>query len=299
MELCNCICFHFQPVTLFDLDAIEEYLAYTDYTESNHNLVNMVEWLDLYPLFIHKEEDFIILIGIYHDEYFMYMPLCKKEHFKKALSKAKTILDACNVRFTMSCFTKEYKDLVLELYPHLQVTDLRDGYDYLYDAEKLRTFSGKQLQKKRNLINNFYKNYEGRYRYEDLSHENIAKVKEFVLSLEADTETLYVERAGILLVLDLFEKLEYKGGVIFIDDQVEAMIIASKLNDQMIQENIEKADKDIPGLYQVMMKEFFSRNYLEATCINREDDMGLEDLRYSKLSYRPIGFIEKYYLEEL
>ena len=40
--------------------------------------------------------------------------------------------------------------------------------DSLYSAESLRTLAGKKLHKKKNHLNNFRRNYEGRYEYRRL-----------------------------------------------------------------------------------------------------------------------------------
>ena len=41
----------------------------------------------------------------------------------------------------------------------------RTYFDYVYDAQKLRTFSGKKYHKKKNHLNAFKKEYEGRYEF--------------------------------------------------------------------------------------------------------------------------------------
>ena len=57
---------------------------------------------------------------------------------------------------------------------------------------------------------------------------------------------------------------------------------------------IEKANPNIRGLYQYICSEFLVEVFPEAAKENREDDMGLEGLRKSKLSYNPIYMVEKY-----
>ena len=41
----------FDPVTVDDYPLIQRYLSLAQYEESNHNLVNMILWIDSYPLF--------------------------------------------------------------------------------------------------------------------------------------------------------------------------------------------------------------------------------------------------------
>ena len=62
--------------------------------------------------------------------------------------------------------------------------------------------------------------------------------------------------------------------------------------------HIEKANPDIRGLYPLINQQFLLHEFLEAEVVNREDDMGLEGLRKAKLSYEPIGFANKYRVEQ-
>ena len=57
---------------------------------------------------------------------------------------------------------------------------------------------------------------------------------------------------------------------------------------------VEKANPEIRGLYQYICSQFLITAFPNAGKENREDDMGLEGLRKSKLSYNPIYMVEKY-----
>ena len=58
--------------------------------------------------------------------------------------------------------------------------------------------------------------------------------------------------------------------------------------------SIEKANPNVPGIYQVINQEFLLHEFPQAKLVNREDDMGLQGLRKAKESYNPIGFARKY-----
>ena len=58
--------------------------------------------------------------------------------------------------------------------------------------------------------------------------------------------------------------------------------------------HIEKASSRIPGLYQVINQEFLMHEAADCTFVNREQDLGIEGLRSSKMSYNPVKFVKKY-----
>lgn len=293
----------FDVVSTSDIGLICQYLKKTNYIESNHNIVNMLIWLDYYPLFKFEHPNYLLLLGIHEKEFFVYMPLCEPPYVEEALTKAKEIFDHYECPFNLSCFTKEMMDIALNKFKGYHACSVRSGSDYIYETEKFRTFSGKKLQKKRNHLNAFYKVYEGRYQYEALTNDNknecIALLDRWYQEENAtygSSEFVMQEVAGIKRVLDLLEQLEIKGGLIRIDGQVEAFMIASQLTKTMVQENVEKANTEIRGLYQALIQQFFLNNYLDVPYVNREDDMGLDNLRQAKLAYDPIYLLDKYWL---
>ena len=79
---------------------------------------------------------------------------------------------------------------------------------------------------------------------------------------------------------------------------MEAFIIASRLKHSTIQIHVEKANKDIRGLYPAILKEMLEHHFPDEQYVNREEDMGLENLKKSKLSLHPIKMIEKYRIYE-
>lgn len=291
----------FAPVTEADIPLLHRFAQIAAYEESNHNIVNMFQWQEQYPLWQFHTEDYLLLLGVHKGRLFSYMPLCKPEYFDVALRQAHSIFKQHGIPFELSCFTEEGRAMARKVFPTMEGIAEAEAADYIYEAEKLRTLSGKKLQKRRNNYNNFIHSFEGRWRYEALSESNLGEVKAYLSGWkpESDNEYLKYEVSGTFRVLELYGKLPYRGGVIRIDGQVRAFIIGSNPTPRMIQINIEKADPDIRGLYQAVEKHFLMENYPEATLVNREDDMGLESLRAAKQALNPCCMIAKYRIREV
>lgn len=290
----------FETVNLNDIPLIMEYLKKSNYEESNHNIVNMVLWMDVYPLWKCLDEHYLLLLGIHEKKLFLYMPLCEPKYFKEAILKAKTIFDHYQMPFALSCYTKEAMDATIEVFPDYHACAQRDSFDYVYECEKLRSFSGKKLQKKRNHLNAFYTLYKDSYTYESMNQQNALECIDFLQSWKAEEDDMFLaqEKVGVKRLLSIWDELPQKGGIIRIDGEVKAFTIGSQLTAQMCQINVEKGDDQIRGIYQAMVKEFLSCEYLDSTYVNREDDMGKENIRSAKLAYHPIFMIEKYHLCE-
>ena len=58
--------------------------------------------------------------------------------------------------------------------------------------------------------------------------------------------------------------------------------------------HVEKADDRIRGLYQAINHEFCLHLPEETVYVNREEDMGLANLRLAKMSYKPWKLAQKY-----
>lgn len=196
----------------------------------------------------------------------------------------------------------EYLALPADRY---SVEELPDARDYLYSAESLRTLSGKKLHKKKNHLNNFLKNYDGRFEYRTLTCTDRDDVWVFLDKWRAQKGQeveghLDYEVQGTHEILRNCSLLKVRMGGIYIDGQMEAFSIGSyNAREKMAIIHVEKANSEITGLYQFINQQFLVHEFPEAELVNREDDMGIPGLRQAKLSYAPIGFANKYRIRQL
>lgn len=285
-----------QEISIKNIGIVEEWLIRYPIEESNHNVVNMILWLKEYQLFYHQDKKTMLIFGIFEGRLFMMMPLCESAEFENSILKGKEWFKEFGQKETFCFFTKEKVDRLLKMNHHFQIELLIRNSDYIYSVPSLMTMSGKKLQKKRNHMNFFYQEYEGRYRYESLNENNIKECIEFLEKWTGQDEDgfLEIEQEGARQVLEYFGQLNYRGGCIRIDGKLEGFALGSVLSSRMVQENIEKANREIRGLHPVLIKEFLTHEFPEAELLNREDDMNHENLKAAKKSYMPIAMIDKY-----
>lgn len=186
-----------------------------------------------------------------------------------------------------------------------KITEQVDLKDYLYDGNAMRTLSGKKLHKKKNHLNAFKREYEGRYEYRRLCCSDRGDVWKFLdrwreEKSEEVEEHLDYEVRGIHEILKNCSLLNVRMSGVYIDGHLEAFTIGSyNPLEQMAVIHIEKANPEIRGLYQFINQQFLIEEFPEAVLINREDDLGLEGLRKAKLSYNPIDYARKYQVEQI
>lgn len=180
------------------------------------------------------------------------------------------------------------------------VTEQEDLKDYLYDGQALRTLAGKKLHKKKNHLNGFLREYEGRYEYRRLCCSDRYDVWNFLVKWreargEEVEEQLEYEVQGIHEILKNCSSIHIRMGGVYIDGQLEAFTIGSyNAFENMAVIHIEKANPQFHGLYQFINQQFLVHEFPDVILVNREDDVGLEGLRKAKMSYNPVGFARKY-----
>ena len=108
-------------------------------------------------------------------------------------------------------------------------------------------------------------------------------------------DLLHEDRA-IYEAISHYKELGFRGGAISIDSKVEAFALGELLNPDTAVIHIEKANPDIPGLYAAINQLFCAKEWSGVKYINREQDLGLENLRKAKESYYPDHMVEKYTL---
>ncbi len=202
--------------------------------------------------------------------------------------------------FQIRGMTKQMVEELETAYPNTFNFKLnRSVSDYIYTVDKLRELKGKKLQSKRNHINRFKR--ENDWKYKTLTN-NPELVKECKMMLdkwmelnkdEKDPSLIYDDFATTIM-LENFERLNLRGGLICVDNEIVAFSIGEPLTKDTIVVHVEKAFTSIHGAYTIINQEFALHETEGYTYINREEDMGVENLRRAKLSYYPDILLEKY-----
>lgn len=167
--------------------------------------------------------------------------------------------------------------------------------DYIYLRERMATLSGKKLQSKRNHINKFEKLFPN-YTYEPISRDNLAEclaIEEQWLQANGQEDGRSDEAQMIQRLSKHYDELGLVGGAIRVDGRIIAFTIGSPINQDTFGIHVEKALTDYEGSFTIINREFARRIPEQYTYINREEDLGLEGLRRSKLSYDPELILDK------
>ena len=180
-------------------------------------------------------------------------------------------------------------------YNKVNVKNDRDWSDYIYDAEKFKTYSGKKFSGQRNHVNKFKRLYPD-YKFKVIDQNDFSRIKEFLLEYESGTDFMrwseQVEQKKVFELVENMFALDQVGGLIEVDGKVIAFSIGEVIGNTLIV-HIEKALKKYEGIYPTMAKKFAMAFANGVKFINREEDCGDEGLRISKLQYQPIEVKEK------
>ena len=175
-----------------------------------------------------------------------------------------------------------------------------DLFDYVYSAEKLISLSGKKRHAKRNFVNRFMSEHS--WRIEPMTKDNVALTAdmdgEWITEKDdSEYDTAFAEAMAIRTSLRHFDELELDGAFLYDGDTPCAFTIGERICRDTYVVHFEKAEASIAGAYPMINREFvrmIKEKYPEIEYINREDDMGLENLRKAKQSYYPEFMEEKY-----
>ncbi len=197
--------------------------------------------------------------------------------------------------------TSRQADFINEIYGgEFTFTPNRDYAEYIYETEKLATLAGRNLHSKRNHLNRFKSLYEYEFEMIDESnkYEALAVAEQWCRSANGDggedggDDSISSESCAIRKSIENYERLGFKGAIIRIDGKPVAMTMGEEISRDAFVTHFEKALDGYEGLY-VAINYCFAKSLGEYKYINREEDMGIEGLRRSKLSYKPTILLEQ------
>jgi hypothetical protein len=297
-------------VTIENRDILNEYLTAFEYRTSGLSFSSLYMWRNENEFTWEIFGDYMVICGISHleldaHEYFIFPPLTKTGAYeakglREAIYAARDIFEQKNQKFSIRLIPAHMVDLLEESCPNeLQFISDRPNYDYLYLKNDLVELKGRTYHSKKNHLNYFLNNYE--YKYVPLTPDMIDIVSTFIKEFNArkvvaehERVWLEMEESAMHDVVKNIDKLNYIAGAIVIENKVEAFTIAGRLGQNSVTVHVEKANSNIRGLYQAINNEFCKHLEDAIKYVNREEDMGILNLRKAKLSYKPIELVEKY-----
>lgn len=283
-----------------DEDWINSCIAVSGTMASDASFANIYLLRNKYSTKISRYKDFIIRKYSGKGARCGYTFPLGKGDVAKALAEIEKDAKECGERLQFAFVTEEQKEVLENAMParFCYSSDAGDS-DYIYLRSELASLSGKAFHKKKNHFSKFVRTYPD-YKYYEIGACNIYDAQKvadawYYEHLQDEDASQLAEYKAIKEALDNFEELGLIGGIIYVNDSPCAMTIASKINENTVDVNFEKAvgEYALNGGYAAINK-LFSEKLDGVTWLNREEDIGIEGLRKAKLSYRPKIMLKKY-----
>lgn len=281
---------NFRKLVAEDKALFDKYKSETS-KYSENSFVTLYLWDKYYNLHLCEEDGFLFIRFTIEGKNQYMFPKGSGDVYK-AFEKVMNEEEKVTLRF----ITEDEKAFIESNFPDEFTFTLREDLcDYVYETERLMSFSGKKLHGKKNHVNFFEKNYA--YTYETVTKEVATEECRPLLLRWVDDKTKNlnpIEHDAMEKVFDNYELFNLVGGVIRIDGEIVAMTFGERLTEDTVLVQIEKAREDIRGAYPMICKLFLENEWKDTTFVNREEDMGLEGLKKAKESYCPIFKTLKY-----
>ncbi len=261
--------------------------------------MNLFLWQDSYPIKWCFWKDWLVLASVAQDYlFFPHHGTMSPQELTELSRLARKEGKGGNVFFVNQTYVEEHR---AELEGYFSCTYRQDYSDYIYKTETLAHLGGTKLAKRRNQINQFYR----QVRHPRCMPLRPERYEEYASLLERwnrgkdpnHARRIAEERKALSRAFEFYDALGLQGRVLFGDHHVLGLSLFSVLNDDCGIVHFEKADVRYKGAYQVINKEVarvFETQHIPF--VNREQDLGIPGLRHTKESYMPEHFLGTYFL---
>lgn len=287
----------FRDIDISDKMRIDAALSASQFMGCEYSFANNMAWRRLAGSKISFYKDFYLCCafdtadGVPH-----FILPAGTGSYKDVIDEMMRFTDTLAVPLIITGITDDFLPTLNELYPDkFTVTPDRDSSDYIYYSSDLIGLSGKKYHGKRNHLARFK---ELGCEYSPITERDFDDCITFGAvaynNKAAESDHSFVaEQFAINTYFNFFDELGLSGGVIRKDGVLAAFTIGEGLNRDTFCVHIEKADTQYNGIYAGINNCFARDAAISYKFINREEDLGLEGLRKSKLSYRPAFILNK------
>lgn len=285
---------NFIPLTIETKNIWDTFLNPFPYKNSSYQFTNLYLWRKFNNTMYFASENHLFIKKGIEDPYFM-APVYRDVLYAR---EAYEMLFAHMDQYGHEKVIRDVEKSQLEDLKKLPFTFTyelhRDQQEYIYSVDHLRTYQGKALHKKKNHFNQFIRNHDYTLKYIEDSVKECIELAEKWFEESEYSPQLYHELLGIRDLLENRTSFNLKGISVFIDGVCQGFTILEVIQDEVILNHIEKAQKTFNGLYAFLVKTALEEFGDGILYTNREQDLGIPGLRKSKESYMPLFLEEKY-----
>ena len=212
----------FHAPALADKAWVDELLALGNYRGCDYNFTNLYVWQRAYRFGIARVENFL-MTHLYGRAGCSYMYPAGSGDIAAAIRALEADAAERGEPLRLVCLTPPQMAELEEFFPgRFTCTADRDGYDYLYDIDRLADLGGKKLHAKRNHIHRFEENNPS-WVYEEITPASLPECLEMdqewyrrSLQREGEVEERDLGDEGIALrsAMEHYEALGLEGGLI-------------------------------------------------------------------------------------
>ena len=290
----------FKAVTLLDKEWVDKHAMCENSPSADYSFGHMFIWDQRYRQLICRFGDRTLTKVRLHGETVFVFPIgCGP--LRPAIEALREYAAAGDFPLLLRGVTERHKLQLEEEYPgRFHFTEESCWADYIYEAERLSTYSGKALHSKKNHCNRFEAEHD--WQFVPLTRELIPACMQMLDAWTADNadrldESIRFEHDAIERAFRHYEALGFEGGVLYGNGKLLGFSFGEMAGLNTFDVHVEKAEISVNGAYPMVCREMTRmamRRHPELIYINREDDMGLESLRISKQSYKPDFLLRKY-----
>lgn len=294
----------FKPVDKNALELIRSFISKSSERSVDYSLGGLFMWIDYFHYEYALFKGALILKGIdpATGECFIQLPLDRKcmtgDDFIQEL-KSELKRNGENVSMVLRYREISAEEIASSPLASSEFAGYSFGKEYLYPIEQFEFFKGRKMEKKRNHLNYFMRNYPD-HTVETISEENLEELAEFAGNLHAgdvlDPLAAYEISQTVEMIRNYLD-FGFTGILIRNEGKIIGFTFGEAAGDTFFV-HVEKGDTSVHGVYQALsslLAKKAAEDFPEVRFLNREEDMGDESLAKSKESYHPSSYIYKRY----
>lgn len=282
----------FKNITLSDKKDIDARFVGNTYRACDFCFSNLFAWNARFKtLFAIQQETLFLRFQELDGQIYYMMPIGKMP-LTDAFNLIMKDAEENNIPFQMKGVSERMWTKIEDEMPgKFEYMHDRNNDEYIYLSERLIHLRGKKLQSKRNHINRFKKDNPN-WQYFPLTstseyNECIHMLDEWENMNNSGDKSLKYDYIATRIMLENFDELQLKGGAIRVNGKIVAFTIGEQLTEDSFVVHVEKAFGEMNGAYTIINQQFIENEAASFKYINREEDMGFENLRKAKMSYEP------------